>query len=106
VYPDEAEDQQSHYFASSNDTLLIPGNNNLNNSNFFSTACDRSQVWFNLNNTTTQREEHENDLESSIGSIAEEMEKNFRFLNEVDDDLNDAKLSLNEDVSIISEKSK
>jgi hypothetical protein len=59
-----------------------------------------------LNNTTTQREEHENDLESSIGSIAEEMEKNFRFLNEVDDDLNDAKLSLNEDVSIISEKSK
>jgi hypothetical protein len=59
-----------------------------------------------LNNTTTQREEHENDLDNSIGSIAEEMEKNFRFLNDVDDDLNDAKLSLNEDVSIISEKSK
>ncbi len=69
--------------------------------------CDRSQVWFNLNNTTTEKNP-ENDLESSIASIADEMEKNFGFLNDVEDDLNDAKLSLNEndDLSITSEKSK
>jgi hypothetical protein len=70
-------------------------------------VCDRSQVWFNLNNTTTEKNP-ENDLESSIASIADEMEKNFGFLNDVEDDLNDAKLSLNEndDLSITSEKSK
>ena len=79
----------------------------MNSSNFFSTVCDRSQVWFNLNNTTTEKNP-ENDLESSIASIADEMEKNFNFLNEVEDDLNDAKLSLyeNVDISIASEKSK
>jgi hypothetical protein len=95
--------------SSHNDTYFIPQSNNLNNSNFFSTVCDRSQVWLNLNNTTTEKNhEHEHDLESSLGSIADEMEKNFRFLNDVDDDLNDAKLSLNdnEDISIMSEKSK
>jgi hypothetical protein len=33
------------------------------------------------------------------------MERQLAFLNEVEDDLNDAKLSLNEDSSLISEKS-
>jgi hypothetical protein len=33
------------------------------------------------------------------------MERQLNFLNEVDDDLNYAKLSLNDDSSIISEKS-
>jgi hypothetical protein len=90
-----------------NDTYYIPKKDILNSSNFFSTVCDRSQVWFNLNNTTTEKNA-ENDLESSIASIADEMEKNFGFLNDVEDDLNDAKLSLNEndDLSITSEKSK
>ena len=66
-------------------------------------------MWLNLNNTTNEKN-HEHvqldDLEVSIGSIEEEMEKNLRFLNDVDDDLNDAKLSLNEDVSLMSESTK
>jgi len=33
------------------------------------------------------------------------MERQLGFLNEVEDDLNDAKLSLREDSSVISEKS-
>jgi hypothetical protein len=98
--PDENEDHHSFYH---NDTYFIPQNNNLNNSNFFSTVCDRSQ-WLNLNNTTTEKN-HENEDIDSLGSIADEMEKDFRFLNEVEDDLNDAKLSLNEENSLMSEKS-
>jgi hypothetical protein len=95
----------------SNDPYYIP-HNNLNNSNFFS-ICDKSQVciyklsiikqW--LNNTTTEKNQEHEDLESSIYSITEDMERQLGFLNEVDDDLNDAKLSLKEDSSIISEKS-
>jgi hypothetical protein len=66
-------------------------------------------MWLNLNSTTNEKnQEHDqlDDLEVSIGSIEEEMEKNLRFLNDVDDDLNDAKLSLNEDVSLMSDNTK
>jgi hypothetical protein len=82
-------------------------NNNLNNSNFFSTVCDRSQ-WMKLNCDLTGEKvlNKELDLDNSICSITEDMERQLAFLNEVDDDLNDAKLSLNEgDSSMISGKS-
>lgn len=39
-----------------------------------------------------------------MGSIGDDIEKDFRFLDEVDDDLNDAKLSLNEENSLSSTK--
>jgi hypothetical protein len=55
-----------------------------------------------LNNTTLEKNhENENELDS-LDIIADEFEKDFQFLNEVDDDLNDAKLSLNEENSLSS----
>ncbi len=84
----------------SNDPYYIP-HNNMNNSNFFS-ICDKSQ-W--LNNTTTEKNHENDDIDCSICSITEDMERYVGFLNEVDDDLNDAKLSLNEEGSLMSEKS-
>ena len=48
-------------------------------------------------------EERNFDLDNSICSIAEDMEGKLGFLNDIENDLNEAKLSLNEDSSIFSE---
>ena len=47
--------------------------------------------------------ERNSDLDNSICSIDDDMERQLGFLNDIEDDLNDAKLSLYEDSSIFSE---
>jgi len=67
-----------------------------NNSNFYGSGCEKSNLWLQqikkddfLNNR--------NDDGESICSISSEIEKNLDFLNEIyQDDLNEAKLSLDE----------
>lgn len=64
-----------------------------NNSNFFASACEKSNLWLNVN----KDEIINNKNEESICSISSEIEKNLDFLNEIyEDDLNLAKLSLDE----------
>jgi hypothetical protein len=58
-----------------------------------------------LNNDIFPENKNNYDLDNSICSIENEMERQLGFLNDVEDDLNDAKLSLYEDSSIFSEKS-
>lgn len=47
--------------------------------------------------------ERNSDLDNSICSIDDDMERQLGFLNDIEDDLNDAKLSLYDDSSIFSE---
>jgi len=61
--------------------------------------------WLKLNNDIFSENKNNTDLENSICSIEDDMERQLGFLNDVEDDLNDAKLSLYEDSSIFSEKS-
>ena len=58
-----------------------------------------------LNNEIFAENKTNYDLDNSICSIADDMERHLGFLNDIEDDLNDAKLSLYEDSSVFSEKS-
>lgn len=63
-----------------------------NNSNFYASNCEKSNLWLQVN-----KDELKDVGEESICSISSEMEKNLEFLNEIyEDDLNEAKLSLDE----------
>lgn len=67
-----------------------------NNSNFMGSGCEKSNLWLQQ----IKKDDflnHRNDEGESICSISSEMEKNLDFLNEIyQDDLNEAKLSLDE----------
>lgn len=87
-------------------------NNNNNQSNFFSTFNDYSH-WINANNDNceinyendkeAELEDKENILDDTLlQAIEADMQKNLEFLNEDDDNLNDAKLD--EGSSIFTEK--
>lgn len=63
----------------------------VNNSNFYASNLEKSNIWLEVNN------EEIGDKAESVCSISSEMEKNLDFLNEIyEDDLNEAKLSLDE----------
>jgi hypothetical protein len=65
-----------------------------NNSNFCASNFEKSNLWLNANQEEFVKNEND---EESICSISSEIEKNLDFLNEIyEDDLNEAKLSLDE----------
>ena len=89
----------------SNDTFYIPPNSNLYDSNFFSTYNDKSQ-FFKLNDTTTEKQTEEDNR--SYFTVDLEFEKQVNILTDCDDeddDLNDAKLNLNNEISLLSSQS-
>lgn len=64
-----------------------------NNSNFYASNCEKSNLWLQVNKDELLNRKDE----ESICSISSEIEKNLDFLNEIyEDDLNEAKLSLDE----------
>lgn len=93
------------------DSYYIP-DNNLNNSNFFSTICDKSHVkitliqWSRFNHEMNMRPingDHDKVNLELDDSIASEILKSLG-LDDPDDNLNDAKLSLyNNDISLTND---
>ena len=74
----------------------------VNNSNFYTSNIEKSNLWLQINNE--EKEEINKHLEDSVCSISTEMQKNLDFLNEIyEDDLNEAKLSLEELLGIDDE---
>ena len=93
----DGDDEHSNI---NNDTFYIPRNSNLGDSNFFSNINEKSV--FRLNDTTIDKQIEDDN--KSYFTFDLELEKQVDLLTDCDDienDLNDAKLNLNNDNSVV-----